>query len=126
VFYLPPRSLVGNPSSIAVIGAGFLVLAVWLYYVRRQLAWPALLAAGVWYAFAAWEWHALRRGWDIRVDLLLFGVWPVILCASVYGVLFSIRRRRSLSIQAMLGLLAIVAFIFGLAALEQQSFRKYR
>ena len=91
LIFAPLQIFVWHPDRIAVVGASFLILVAWLYYVRRQLAWPAFLAASAWLAFAAWESWAKATKADIRVDLM--PIWPVLIPLTIYGVVASFRRK---------------------------------
>lgn len=110
-FFAPVQLFIRHPERIAIVGGSFLVLVGWLYFVRRQVAWPAVLTAQLWFAFAVWEAIAKAKKWDIRVDLLL--IWPLLLAGSICGVAWSLRQKRSLSVRAMLILVAIFCVVIG-------------
>jgi hypothetical protein len=42
-----------------------------------------LVATGAWGVFAAWEWYAKAKGWNIRVDL--FMIYPVLIILTAWG-----------------------------------------
>ncbi|MBA3485371.1 MAG: hypothetical protein H0T51_26550 [Pirellulales bacterium] len=121
MFYSPLQLLVSRPDRMAVVAVAFLALTVWLYYVRRRFAWAAAIGAAAWGAFAVWERYAMSRGWDIRVDLLF--IWPAILALTVGCILFSIRRRHSLSLRSALIATSIVAVVYGVAAIDRRARR---
>ena len=79
-----------RPDRIAIAGASFVVLAMWIYYVRRHVAWPALLTAGIWFAFAAWEAYVKAVKANIRVDL--FVIWPFLFVATALGIFWSLKQ----------------------------------
>lgn len=108
-FFAPMQLFVWHPERIAIVGASFLILFAWLYFVRRQVAWPAVLTAQLWFAFAIWEAIAKAEKWNIRIDLLL--LWPLLLAGSICGVAWSLRRKQYLSVRAMLVLVAIFCVV---------------
>lgn len=112
LFFAPLRLFTWQPERIAIVGAAFSVMTVWLYYVRREIAWPAIVTSLLWFAFALWEaWVKAMKG-NIRVDL--FVIWPVLLAATACGVAWSFRRNRSLNIRGMLVLVAIFCIVIAL------------
>jgi hypothetical protein len=119
MFYSPLQLLVSRPDRMAAIAGAFLALIVWLYYVRRRIAWPAVIGAAAWAAFAVWERYAMSRRWDIRVDLLI--IWPAILAITVGCILFSFRRRHSLSLRSALIATTIVAVVYGMTQMERRA-----
>lgn len=112
IFFAPLQLFNWRPDRIAVVGIAILVFVAWLYYVRRQVAWSAVLIAQLWFAFAAWESHAKAAKWNIRVDLII--VWPVLLAATICGIAWSFRRERSLNLRSMLALVTIFCVVIGL------------
>jgi hypothetical protein len=112
IFFAPLQIFNGRPDRIAVVGIAILVFVAWLYYVRRQVAWPAVPTAQLWFVFAVWEAYAKAAKWNIRVDLII--VWPVLLAATICGIVWSFRRERSLNRRAMLALVTIFCVVIGL------------
>jgi hypothetical protein len=89
---------VGKPLNILAVA----VLFGGAHFVLRTTASgrfgrtrSLLVAAGMWALYAAWEWLVQVRTpqANIRVDLLL--IWPVLLVASLVGVVKAVRPSRA-------------------------------
>ncbi len=86
--------LVGRPVAILMVAALFVAT----FFLLGRSAFGAarqprafFVPAGLWTAYAAWEWLVLVKTPEanIRVDLLV--IWPVLLIVSIW---FSIRAFR--------------------------------
>lgn len=116
LFFAPVQLFVWRPDRIAIVGISFLVLVGWLYFVRRQVVWPAILTAQIWFAFAVWESWAKSVKANIRVDL--FAIWPLLLASTICGVVWSFRRKQSLSLRAMLTFVTIFCIVIALGMMS--------
>ncbi len=87
---------VWRPDRIAAVAGAFLSLAVAVAVLarfdRRFRSWPLLAAAALWALYAPYESWAHRKGWNIRVDLLLF--YPILLAVSIAALVGSYRWKR--------------------------------
>ena len=93
LYFAPLTPFVSHPDRIAVVGAAFMVTAIYVGMAHRRLSWPSIAAGLCWLLFAAWERYCVVQGYDIRVDLVL--IWPVLLSVTLWGVLGPLLRKRS-------------------------------
>ena len=87
---------VWRPDRIALVAGAFLILAVAAAVLgrfnHRFRSWPLFAAAALWALYAPYEGLARKKGWNIRVDLLLF--YPVLLAVSIAALVGSYRWKR--------------------------------
>lgn len=93
ILFAPILPFVGHPDRIAVVAMLFLVLFGALKTVRHSWSWPVLWTAGLWVAFAIWEWSILVQEANIRVDLIL--VYPILLSVTIWGLWAGLRSPRN-------------------------------
>src|SRR6266542_5415109 len=76
---------VWRPDRIGAVAGAFLILALATAVLGRSnprfRSWPLFAAAALWALYAPYESWAHRKGWNIRVDLLLF--YPILLAVSI-------------------------------------------
>lgn len=88
---------VWHPGRVAVVAGAFLLAfiacAVLERINRRFRSWPLFAAAALWGLYALWEWLALEKRWNIRVDLFL--IYPLLLVASITALVLSYRWKQS-------------------------------
>jgi len=116
----PVIPFLGHPERILAVAVLWLFAAAILSVWRKQVAWAPWLASLVWALFALWEWHCVRSGFTIRVDIFL--VCPLLLAFTAFGVvgLFvteprQFRIRTQFSVRALLLLMTCMALTFGIA-----------
>ena len=87
---------VWRPDRIAAVAGAFLILAVAAAalgrFNPRIRSWPLFAAAALWALYAPYVSWAHRKGWNIRVDLLLF--YPILLAASIAALMGCYRWKR--------------------------------
>ena len=87
---------VWHPGRIAIVAGAFLLMfvafAVLGRFNRRLRSWPFFAAAMLWTLYAFWEWFALEKKWNIRVDLFL--IYPVLSGASIAALALSFRWKQ--------------------------------
>jgi CDP-diglyceride synthetase len=92
ILFAPILPFVGHPDRIAVVATVLLVLFAALRIGRHTWRWPLLWTAGVWVAFAIWEWMVLVQEANIRVDLIV--LYPVLLGITIWGLWAGLRPPR--------------------------------
>jgi CDP-diglyceride synthetase len=93
IIFAPILPFVGHPDRIAVVATLFLVGFVALKIVRHVWSWPLLWTAGLWVAFAIWEWSILVQEANIRVDLIL--IYPILLGVTIWGLWAGVRSYKN-------------------------------
>jgi hypothetical protein len=93
LLFAPLKLFVTHPERIAAIATALFVISGVLKWAKGCWPWPLLWAAGLWTAFAIWEWLILKRTPDanIRVDLLL--IYPILLIVTLWGGWAGFKRR---------------------------------
>jgi hypothetical protein len=118
LLFAPVIPFVGHPERIMAVVAIWILAAALSSVWRKKTVWAPWFAGIVWALFAAWEWHCVRMGYNIRVDLFL--VSPLLLAFTVFGIVglfvtdpqqFSIRRR--FSVRELLILMTCMALALG-------------
>jgi hypothetical protein len=75
---------VGHPGSCLFVAIFLLVVVAGRFWATGGFAWQAVIAAGVWLGFAAWEHYCRVGGYNIRADLIF--VLPVVTIFTVWGL----------------------------------------
>lgn len=88
IFFAPMQPFVWNPVRAYLMAGGFaILLAVTILCAggfKPRIHILILAATLLWLFFGLNEYQAKQKGWDIRVDLLLF--WPILLVVSIASV----------------------------------------
>jgi hypothetical protein len=92
VFFTPIKPFVAHPERIMAVATALLVMFGVLGRARDLWPWPLLWGAGLWAAFAVWEWVVSREA-NIRVDL--FVIYPVLLITTVWVLVAGLRPRHT-------------------------------
>ena len=118
LLFAPVIPFVSHPERIIVVAVIWFLSAAVLFIWGNKFKWPPVVAGTVWACFAAWEWHCMRMGHNIRVDMFLIS--PLLLAFTVFGFVglfatdrqqFGIRRR--FSVRALLILMTCIALALG-------------
>ena len=85
---------VWHPERAGFIALVFLTAALLIVILQWRMkgrihSWPCLAASISWALYAAWEWYATIKRWNIRVDL--FMLFPALLVVSAWAVILSYR-----------------------------------
>jgi hypothetical protein len=91
LFFTPIKPFIAHPERIMAVATTLLVMFGGLGWARRRWPWPLLGSAGLWAAFAAWEWLILVQTPEanIRVDLLV--IYPVLLFTTLWALWAGVR-----------------------------------
>lgn len=113
-FLAPIRLFVTHPERIATVAAALFAAAVAIYVAKRLVAWPLVVAAISWCAFAGWEHYCNIQQYNIRVDLFL--IWPVLLIVTTLGLLGAFLAPRRFSLRTLLIVMTVIAAMLGALA----------
>lgn len=93
IFFGPMQPLVSHPERAYMIAGAFAVLIALSIFstggFKPRIHVPMLGTALLWVLFGLNEYNAMQKGWNIRVDLLLF--WPILLVMSIGSVWRGVR-----------------------------------
>ena len=93
IFYGPVQPFIFHPERAYFMAKGFaILLGVAIRRsgkVKPRIHVFMMSAALLWVLFGLNEHQAIEKGWNIRVDILLF--WPVLLVVSIASACFGIR-----------------------------------